>query len=95
MQIALDPYNACTATQNQVLRSVYEYWNARRGNRPFPQPCDIDPLVGFARGRLSLVEVLKDPIRYRFRSASSVLTRYLADDMSGKYVDDIADLEFS
>ncbi len=76
------------------VRRLYDYWRARRGARPFPSRDDIDPVsFGFALGRVSLVEVLENPRRFRYRLVSTTLTKNLGYEMTGKFLDEMPDKE--
>lgn len=71
-------------------RRLYQYWLARKGGRPFPGRADIDPLdLGFALGRLSLIDELTGPRRYRFRLLGTEPTKQLGFEMTGRYLDQL------
>jgi hypothetical protein len=78
------------ASADERLCRLYRYWNGRRGGRRFPSRDDVDPLdFPYALGRVSLIEVERDPLRFRFRLVSTGLTEHLGYEMTGKYVDDL------
>jgi hypothetical protein len=73
-----------------MLRQLYEYWDQRRGTREFPGRPDIDPIdMRFALGYISLVDVLYEPMRFRYRLHGSIIAARLGIDMTGKFVDEI------
>jgi hypothetical protein len=73
-----------------MLRQLYEYWDRRRGTREFPGRPDIDPIdMRFALGHISLVDVLYEPMRFRYRLHGSIIAARLGIDMTGKFVDEI------
>ena len=75
-----------------MLRRLYAYWDERRGYRPFPARSDIDPLdMSFALGNISLVDVLYEPVRFRYRLHGSIIAERIGIDMTGRFVDDIAE----
>jgi hypothetical protein len=75
-----------------MLRRLYAYWDERRGDRAFPARADIDPLdMGFALGNISLVDVLHEPLRFRYRLHGSIIVERIGIDMTGRFVDDIAE----
>ena len=77
-----------------MLRRVYEYWVAKRGERAFPNRADLDPLdLGFALGNISLIDVLYDPLRFRFRLHGSVIAGRVGTDMTGKLADEVPEPE--
>lgn len=77
-----------------MLRRVYEYWAAKRGDRAFPARADLDPLdLGFALGNITLIDVLYDPLRFRYRLHGSVIVERVGIDLTGKLVDDVPEPE--
>jgi hypothetical protein len=67
------------------LRSLYRDWDARRGGRSFPARADFDPLeLRYILGNLSLVDVLRDPLRFVFRLHASNNAARLGADLTGK-----------
>jgi hypothetical protein len=81
-------------TGDETLRRLYRYWTERRGAKPYPARSDIDPLeFGYALGHVSLVDVLENPRRFRYRLVSTSLTARLGYEMTGKFVDEIPSKE--
>ena len=77
-----------------ALIRLYAYWQESRGAKRFPARTDIDPVdFSFALGRVSLVDVLATPRRFRFRLVSTVLTEHLGYEMTGKFLDQIPESE--
>ncbi|MDE2165569.1 MAG: PAS domain-containing protein [Alphaproteobacteria bacterium] len=69
------------------LRCLYRDWNARRNGRAFPARADFDPLeLRYILGNLSLVDVLRDPLRFVFRLHASNNAARLGVDLTGKEV---------
>lgn len=67
------------------LRCLYRDWDARRAGRPFPARADFDPLeLRYILGNLSLVDVLRDPLRFVFRLHASQNAARLGADLTGK-----------
>ncbi|HYL33824.1 MAG TPA: PAS domain-containing protein [Stellaceae bacterium] len=67
------------------LRSLYRDWDTRRGGRSFPARADFDPLeLRYILGNLSLVDVLRDPLRFVFRLHASTNAARLGADLTGK-----------
>jgi hypothetical protein len=87
-----EPFEA--QTTDERLLGLLRYWRERRGGRKFPARRDIDP-VDFtaALGRVSIVEVQRAPMRFRYRLVSTRVTEHLGYEMSGKFTDDIPDRE--
>ncbi|HEX2116857.1 MAG TPA: PAS domain-containing protein [Alphaproteobacteria bacterium] len=77
------------------LRQLYAYWDQKRRGRRFPARADIDPLeLGFVLGNLSLIDVLHEPLRFRFRLQGTMAVSRLGYDLTGKLVDEIPDPEY-
>ncbi|HWD60627.1 MAG TPA: PAS domain-containing protein [Stellaceae bacterium] len=71
------------------LCRLYDYWSARRGGRRYPGRLDIDPVeFKFALGNVSLVEVVDDTPRFRWRLVGSLLVQRLGDDMTNRLLDE-------
>jgi hypothetical protein len=72
-----------------MLRRFHAYWQDKRGERAMPSFDDLDPLeFPWALGNLTLVDVLREPVRFRYRLVGSAHVERLGMDMTGKFVDD-------
>ena len=73
-----------------TLRRLQDYWQAQRRDRDFPARRDIDPIdFRFALGHVSLIDVLRSPLRFRFRLVATQITEHLGYEMTGKTADQI------
>jgi hypothetical protein len=78
--------------QHPDLRTLYDYWDARRRGRRWPARADINPVdLKFALGNLSLIDVHHDPLRFTFRLSGTQFSQRMGMDFTGKSVDDIPD----
>jgi hypothetical protein len=78
------------------LRRLYQYWIDRRGDRRFPARSDIDPIeFSYALGSIMLIDVLRDPLRFRVRLHGSDLVSRDAHDLTGKLLDDLPRTDFN
>ncbi len=69
---------------NVRLRRLYDYWDAKRGNRPMPARADIDPVeLAWGLGDISLIDVLPDG-DFQWRVDGSNLVAFFGCDMSGR-----------
>src|SRR5262252_1200717 len=76
--------------ETPCLRKLYGYWASRRGSNEFPARRDIDPLdFPEALGHVVLLDVLYEPLRFRFRLHGTELVRHAGYDMTGKMADDL------
>jgi hypothetical protein len=69
------------------IKCVYELWNRRRGTLAMPprgalKPEDLAP----ALGKVNLLAVLRDPLRFVFRIRGSVIADLHNPDMTGRDV---------
>jgi hypothetical protein len=83
---------ARAAITDATLRRVFDYWRAKIRDGRLPARMDIDPLdLPFVMGNMILVDVERDPWRFRYRLAGSKVTNRLGFDPTGKYVDEHPD----
>jgi len=74
------------------LRRLYQDWLVRRRGRLLPARSDFDILdLAYMLGDLNLLEVLRDPLRFRFRVHATNAVKLLGYDLTGKTVDDYPD----
>jgi hypothetical protein len=72
------------------LRSLYDYWQARKAARRFPARRDIDPLdFRYVLGSVMLVNVLREPLRFRVRLHGDKMARRAGYDLTGKLLDEL------
>lgn len=76
--------------ETPCLRRLYAYWDERRQGREFPARGDLDPVdFRYILGHVLLIDVLDDPLRFRFRLHGSELAARAGYDMTGKMADDL------
>lgn len=67
------------------LRDLVAYWNDRRRGRIVPARRDIEPTdFRGLMGRILLLDVLRDPLRFRFRLVGTLLVEAIGFDPTGK-----------
>lgn len=72
------------------LRRLYDYWESRKRGRRYPARSDIDPVeFSFALGNVTLVDVLYDPLRFRFRLMGTLMAQRAGFDLTGRMVDEV------
>lgn len=87
--------HALTEIERPTLRRLYELWKSRCGDRLFPARADFSPPdFAFALGNLSLIDVLRDPLRFRVRLQGTFSSARLGWDITGRYLDEIPDPEY-
>ena len=72
------------------LRRLYDYWESRRAGRKYPARADIDPVeFSFALGNVTLIEVLYNPLRFKFRLMGTLQAQRVGRDLTGHMVDEL------
>jgi hypothetical protein len=70
------------------LQKLYAYWSKVRGTRHMPGRRDIDPLdFGYMLGHVMLIDVLRDPLRFKVRLHGSEMAQRGHYDLTGKLLD--------
>jgi len=83
------------AIPSELLQRMLTYWQSKCGGHAMPARADIDPLeFAWGLGNVSLLDVEKDPLRFRYRLAGSKLARIMEVDLTGRGIDDIKQPEF-
>jgi hypothetical protein len=76
------------------LQRLYDYWRTARQNRCCPARRDLDPLdFGYLLGNISLIDVLRDPLRFRVRLHGSETSTRLHHELTGKLLDELPEGE--
>jgi hypothetical protein len=77
------------------LKKLYDYWSSARGTRCCPARRDIDPVdLGFVLGNIMLVDVLREPLRFKVRVHGTEMVERAHYDLTGKLLDDMPNAEF-
>ncbi len=77
------------------LRRLFAYWLEKRGDRLFPAKAEIDPVeFSYILGYVTLVDVERDPRRYRFRLDGSILVELSGADYTGRYLHELPGEEY-
>lgn len=77
------------------LQRLCEYWLERRRGRRYPKRADIDPLdFTYLLGSVMLVDVLRNPLRFRMRVHGSEMTRRAHYDLTGKLLDELPNADY-
>lgn len=74
---------------NPKVIQLLDYWNAKVTDGRLPSRDDVDPIdLGFILGDLILVDVERDPLRFRFRLMGVGMVERLGYDLTGKLLDE-------
>ncbi len=77
------------AIEDDGLRRLYLYWDEKRAGRRFPARRDIDATqLSYILGWINLIDVLHNPLRFRFRLHGSMIVETVGCDMTGKFLDE-------
>lgn len=81
--------------RSPLLQRLHQDWESRRRGRRMPARADFDPVdLKYVLGYLSLIDVQRDPLRFRFRIHASNIAGRVGFDLTGKDVDAIADVHY-
>src|SRR5277367_3428258 len=92
-----------TAAINDLLAAVSEprllrfftYLEEKRAGRDFAQRRNLDPLdFPYILGDVVMLDVIHEPLRFRYRIVGTGLTAWRGYDLQGKFVDDHPDPEY-
>jgi len=87
---AAETASIAARVQDSQLRRLYEYWRNKKGTRRLPSRRDIDPLdFAYVLGRVMLLDVLGDPLRFWVRVHGTDMVRRAGYDLTGKLIDDL------
>ncbi|MCC7045275.1 MAG: PAS domain-containing protein [Alphaproteobacteria bacterium] len=80
---------------DEAIAHVYRLWTARRGARAMPTPNELRPEeFGIALGKVNLLDVLRDPLRFAFRVRGGIIAGVLQQDMRGRDVGEMQPPEY-
>lgn len=69
---------------------MLEYWQHKCGNRVIPARADLDPLeMRRALGQMVMIEIHRDPLRFRTRLVGTEQARKRGFDFSAKWLDEL------
>lgn len=83
------------SVKSPLLQRLHQDWENRRHGRRMPARADFDPVdLKYVLGYLSLIDVRRDPLRFRFRIHASNVAGRVGFDLTGKDVDAITDAHY-
>jgi hypothetical protein len=93
--MAAMPGNPLAVLSDERLHRFFAYLEGKRGTREFAARRDIDPLdFPYVLGSVVLLDVLYEPLRFRYRLVGSILAATTGYDLTGSFVDDHPDIEY-
>ena len=89
------PAEDALGVERPKLRRLYRDWSERRHGRLMPSRTDFDVLdLAYLLGDLNLLDVLYEPLRFRFRVHGSNAVARLGFDLTGKTIDGYPDPDY-
>jgi hypothetical protein len=80
---------------DERLHRLFAYLEEKRGSREFAARRDIDPLeFSYILGHVVLLDVLHEPLRFRYRLVGTTLAAGTGYDLTGSFVDEHPDVEY-
>ena len=77
------------------LQRLYSYWLERSGSRRLPARRDIDPVdFPYILAHLMLIDVLRNPLRFRVLVHGTERVRRSEFDLTGKLLDELPTPEY-
>lgn len=75
--------------ESVAIQEVYRHWQERHHGDALPRREDLEP-AGIVRRlpNIFLVDVLEDPVRYRYRLIGTQLVEWSGRDATGSFMDD-------
>ncbi len=74
--------------RDERLLKIYEYWQSKRHGRPAPARSDIVfAEIAHLLPVMQIVEVQRDPMRFRHRFVGTEIVESMGRDVTGRYVD--------
>ena len=81
--------------QHEKTRQLLQYWRDRCTSERLPARTDVDPIeMDFILGNVVLIDVLRDPLRFRYRLIGANLTEHVGFDPTGLMIDQHPDRTF-
>jgi hypothetical protein len=75
--------------RDERLLRIYDYWRSKRGGRPAPSRTDIVfAEIAELLPAMQIVEVQRDPLRFRHRFVGTEAVEALGRDVTGRHIDE-------
>ena len=80
---------------DERLHRLFAYLEAKRGTREFAARRDINPFeFSYVLGHVALLDVVYEPLRFRYRLVGTILAATTGYDLTGSFVDEHPDVEY-
>jgi hypothetical protein len=75
---------------HDVLKQLLDYWQKKKGARIAPSRSDIDPAeIKALLPYVGLADVLRDPLRFRYRLVGTQVTMGYGRELTGSYLNEV------
>jgi hypothetical protein len=75
---------------HEELKELYAYWLSKKGRRRAPGRSDIDPAeIAPLMPYVGLVDVVRAPLRFRYRLLGTEVVRGLGIELTGRFLDEV------
>jgi hypothetical protein len=79
-----------TEPAHPQLRALLDYWLMKKGERRAPARADIEPSeIVQLLPYVGLVDVTRDPLRFRFRLVGTAIAAGYGRDITGRFLDEV------
>ena len=90
MSAAYDAHGFAPEAWHPIVRHVYEYWLSIRPPTGLPGRQHVDPCaIPSALPHLFMVDVSRDPLRFRYRLVGTAYAVLMGRDVTGAYYDEV------
>jgi hypothetical protein len=85
-----DAYGLTPQTWHPTVRQAYEYWLSIRPTSGLPGRQHVDPsAIPTVLPHLFIVDVSRDPLRFRYRLVGTAYVELMGRDLTGAYYDEV------
>jgi hypothetical protein len=75
---------------DERLRRLFVYWRGLRDTRRMPARRELDPIAfRYLLGHICLIDVHRDPLRFRVRLHGTAMCARIHMDLTGKFLDEM------
>ncbi len=79
---------------DERLQRLYAYWRAACRGRRAPARRDLDPIeFSYMLGHIGLIDVTRDPLRFRWRLHGTSISARLHRDLTGQWIDEMPETD--
>ncbi|HVO02067.1 MAG TPA: PAS domain-containing protein [Candidatus Cybelea sp.] len=86
-----DPMDQREQIRSKIVLSGHDYWQSKRQGRRMPSRADLDPPLEVPQlvPSIILLDVLREPLDFRYRLIGTKVRGYLMRDLTGRRMSEI------